>query len=289
MTRADATTYYRRLHLAEYLLVGLGYPLAQVFAQQAGLHSEGLDVTKDINVAIFFAKNKFAHNKYTLATNEEVGIIYRWKIESDSLLLSNLNEFNFYSCHNFIDSLELFKQFEKCESLEDCKASINEYRMAIGWGVDFSIDYVRDNRPFKILRFPFDAYINSRIVRQSACLLIPDQVLNKHWEKIYHKAPDGTTTDMSNSLLEDLSCSRNVSKYLFKHSQDDVSLIEHAQDEIFPPNDIACETVRSWYRTYNVNPRNPFQLVMEVPFLAKLFGHNIFSASLKDPSEMFIL
>jgi hypothetical protein len=98
ITRDDALRYARRLHVGDYMLQALGYPLSQIFSQQAGLHSEGLDVTKDLDVAIFFATHSWDGQRYRHVEQDGIGIIYRWPIHCWEITIDRLNGIDFYTC-----------------------------------------------------------------------------------------------------------------------------------------------------------------------------------------------
>src|SRR4051812_30652810 len=67
----DAAAYYAsvaeaqvKLFVIRHLRNALGYPLGEACFQQAGWRSEGLDVTSDVKVAMFFALHEWTGSGY---------------------------------------------------------------------------------------------------------------------------------------------------------------------------------------------------------------------------------
>lgn len=190
--------------MSVYMNNALGYPLTQALFQQAGYSSEGLDVTYDLHMALFFAlyefnaeKGKYERKK---AGNRQ-SVVYRWKQPEDSFSLQD----DYYKRAHFIPSLEIIKNFEVCQSREESVASLERYLNAIHWGsMEFDLP---DWRPFELIRLPEEARTKSRIAIQKGALLIPDIIpcsgmLETHRLWGY---PIKANTNMEYNLVQDLS------------------------------------------------------------------------------------
>lgn len=190
--------------MSVYMNNALGYPLTQTLFQQAGYSSEGLDVTYDLHIALFFAlyefnaeKGKYERKK---AGNRQ-SVIYRWKRPENSFSLQD----DYYKRAHFIPSLEIIRNFGVCRSREESLVSLERYLNAIRWGnLEFDLP---GRRPFELIRLPEEARTKSRIAIQKGALLIPDIIpcsgmLQTHALWGY---PIETNTDMEYNLVQDLS------------------------------------------------------------------------------------
>jgi hypothetical protein len=185
----------------------------------------------------------------------------------------------------YLDSIALLESMTLCENVRESIDSILEYQEAIGLGLGFDVDNIRGKRPFELLKVPRSALSTSRIVRQAAGLIIPDQVLNEYWssDAVGNRAPNSKTVQ-GVRLIEDLSCSRDVSVFRFSHSIDNKHLNTYTQDYLFPEDDISKDLSRWWYRAYYY--RNNFGThIIKDRITTLLFGDDPFL----DPEKEFLL
>lgn len=69
-----------------------GKGLGNILAQQYGLSTECLDVTRDVDIASFFATRKYpTYEHYSSEENTDIGVIYRYKYDKFSSDISGLN------------------------------------------------------------------------------------------------------------------------------------------------------------------------------------------------------
>ncbi len=190
--------------MSVYMNNALGYPLTQALFQQAGYSSEGLDVSYDLRIALFFALYEFdvQKGKYERKrAGKRPSVIYRWKKPEDSFSLQD----NYYKKAHLIPSLEIIKSFGVCKSREESIASLERYLNAIRWGsLEFDLP---DWRPFELIRLPEEARTKSRIAIQKGALLVPDIIpgsgmLQTHGLWGYSV---GVNTNMEYNLVQDLS------------------------------------------------------------------------------------
>src|SRR5262249_4452394 len=111
---------FHRRRLRNELLVRLfGYALGTTFAQQFGLSSEGLDATKSLAVACFFASHDSVD--FQRVPDSGVGVVYRFPSAQNDVAMQPLSKFNFYSLPSIVDVEDVFYRFEQAH-LEDSSA-----------------------------------------------------------------------------------------------------------------------------------------------------------------------
>ena len=237
--------YSKRFSVQDALIKLFGYPLAQILAQQAGLGSEGLDVTRNLKVAGFFATHQYdvAHDEYRLAT-EGIGVIYRWPIKPTSLCLQDLKVLDYYSCPPYLPSEQILATFGESENYPDAMISLLRFLMR-KTGARLEPPGVAEAHPFTELRLPSYALSTSRIYRQSAGLLIPDQILSQDWtsEMLRNRASDQAVGN-GRMCVEDLAISRGVEVWRFAHHSRNADCVSVKADAVFPRHDISCLMVR---------------------------------------------
>ncbi len=190
--------------MSVYMNNALGYPLTQALFQQAGYSSEGLDVTYDLHIALFFAlyefdaeKGKYKRKK----AGKRQSVVYRWKKPESSFSLQD----DYYKKAHFIPSLEIIQNFGVCRSREESIASLERYLNAIHWGsMEFDLP---DYRPFELIRLPEEARTKSRIARQKGALLIPDIIPSSRMMETHALwgYPIEVNSNMEYNLVQDLS------------------------------------------------------------------------------------
>lgn len=286
MSQNDFENLQVILHIRKYLRTALGYPLSQIFSQQAGMKSEGLDVTSDIDVAAFFATHDYTSNGYQLATDGN-GIIYRFEVQEAKLNFDAIRTWDFYSCPSYLPSAKIINLFHRCFHDTECLQSIEQYRRAIDWGLSFDLNKIRNSRPFELIHLPTAAFENSRIVNQSAGLIIPDQILSPHW-KIEAFQPSAEKMATRNEpAIEDLSEHNGVAKFRFKHGIENLEYIHGNANYYFPIHDIACEVVRNWFISFTKNPFGVIPLFFDAGSQL-LWDRFIRDEKHEDPGNLFI-
>lgn len=280
-------TFQIRLHLQKFLRTALGYPLAQMFTQQAGIPSEGLDVTSDIDVALFFATHEFTPKGYRPVASG-VGVVYRFEVAAPQLSWEAIRAWDFYSCPSYLPSCEILALFGRCDSIEECLLSIDEYKQAIGWGPDFDLAAIRDSRPFELIRLPRASFQTSRIVRQAASLIIPDQILSQFWMGQNYAPPLGKTQAITQPAIEDISRRVATTILRFEHGLQNLEGLKGDGGHYFPPEDMACHVVRDWFTSFFRNRYGVLPIFLDS-------GSNLLfdwwerDGMHRDPSELFIL
>lgn len=191
-----------RRMMSVYMNNALGYPLTQALLQQAGYSSEGLDVSYDLHIALFFALYQFKEGRYyRKKAGDQPSVIYRWKLPEKTFSLQD----NYYSKAHFIPSLEILGSFGLCKDNAESSVSLNQYLKAIGWG-SLQFDLPK-RRPFELIRIPEESLTKSRIALQKGALLVPDIIPGRGMlqTQVIWGYPIEVDTQMEYNLVQDLS------------------------------------------------------------------------------------
>lgn len=224
--------------MSVYMNNVLGYPLTQALLQQAGYASEGLDVSYDLRIALFFALYKLKDGRYyRKEAGGEPSVIYRWKLPKTSFSLQD----NYYSKANFIPSFEILSSFGVCKDAAESRASLNRYLQAIGWGsLYFDLP---ERRPFELIRIPEESLTRSRIALQKGALLIPDIIPGSKMLQTHKVWGNSTEVDkqLEYNLVQDLSDPLICDSFLIDCSNlkdDDFNILNGlpSPDEIYSKN-----------------------------------------------------
>lgn len=248
-----------KIFIKNHIRNALGFPLSEAFFQQVGLRSTGLDVTDNLDVALFFALYEWNGNTYVPKNNsDEYSVIYRWKIETPPWTLDTLNKFDFFSCPRLIPVKKVFKLFNRCSNMEESEASITRYKHKINWGVGrFDLESIRFKRPFNVIAFHEEAIVKSRINQQHASLLIPDEIEPEDFLKNYGVNSNAVVKEIrSGRFVEDLA--KHPTCEIFRFSNREISSFQHLKsispDVLFPKDDILFKTLRGWLGSFIRNP-----------------------------------
>lgn len=241
----EADQLRRHVLAAHELRHGLGYVLAQIFAQQAGLWSEGLDVTSSIDVAAFFATHDCVGGRY-VRVETGTGVIYRFTVQPRAMDIEALRRLDFYTCPTFLASEDIISLFAECDSLEDAIGWLTDYRSESMLRISKDRETARLNRPLEYIRFPRGSVPCSRIARQRAGLLMPDMVLSEFWSTTDVPAPRHKVAPRTQPWIEDLSQRTGTTKHYFSHLSEYEPGARLCREEVLPASDIICDLLRAW-------------------------------------------
>ncbi|UCH15349.1 MAG: FRG domain-containing protein, partial [Bacteroidales bacterium] len=233
--------------IINYLTQMFGYPFAHLLAQQCGLTSEGLDITKDPEVAAFFATFDFDSNHYI--ESDDIGIIYRFRIQNKLHGVEDFKRFDFYSCPAYLNP-NIFKLLKPCNSIEESLRSFKEYGGKYFMRFQNTSDPVR---PLEVLKLPLDNIEKSRLFQQNAGLLMPDMILSKFYANIEKAAPEGKAIKEGENAIEDIATRKGTEKFLFRHSKDSKKYFTTYKERILPNNDMFKTIVMSFLEYSIVN------------------------------------
>lgn len=238
--------------MMSYVRNGLGFCMSEALFQQAGWSSQGLDVSSDYRIALFFATHKFIDGKYYSDDNEDnVHILYKWDIPTQEWSLECLNHHDYYSLPFVFPTNEIMNLFDDCETIEEHLQSITEYRRAIGWNpYEFNLDAVHNNRPYKIIKSPKAWKIESRISKQKAALLFPDYIDIEVFRPYISDSAFINLMEGGGQMLEDLSKSKGCKSYLFKAKTSEIKIFTDDLPDIYPSTDISHFTLKGWMQSF---------------------------------------
>ncbi len=245
LSAAEAIQFRRRIDTSEELRHAFGYILAQILAQQAGLWSEGLDVTRNLDVAAFFATHDLVDGRYVPQT-KGTGVIYRFRVDVKEITRDLLQKLDFYSCPSFLPSYQIIHVLGECGSLDEAYGWLVDYRSELMLRISRDPAVARVNRPFDYIRFPRGSVSHSRIILQEAGLLLPDMILSKYWSSMEVPAPDGKALRRGQPCIEDLSARSGTTKYPFSQSAEGCAQFDIGTEQVFPADDIICQVLRLW-------------------------------------------
>jgi len=247
-----------KLFLIDQIRNALGYAITEAFAQQSGLRSEGLDVTRDVKVAFFFACFEWTGRGYKLKCKfNQPSVIYRWAIQNEHWSFADLNRYDFYSCPNLIPVQDILAYFRSHDPDVDSRASLYNYKSAIRWNLfDFDLDQIRGNRPYHLIKFRDADVANSRVERQRAGLLLPDTVQGIEFLQRHSVNSSQVANEIGCGMfVEDLSQNMTCEKFYFHADDIDneqwVSVIDPT--ELFPKNDFLFSVLRDWAKSFVQN------------------------------------
>lgn len=201
----------------------LGFLLGAALAQQYGFSSEGLDATKNIDVACFFATHS-SEDYYNKTQEEGTGIIYRFPYKQVYAAREGGFQYDFYSPHSLIDIGDIV------EHLTYDVADINSFFSA--FETFYSKKMMGGDADYNLLKLPKDSYWNSRIYRQKAVILLPDEIREED--------ESSELSIIGNRLpryqyIEDLSSREGVEKFYFRHSKNNDSALN--REYLWPRED----------------------------------------------------
>jgi hypothetical protein len=185
----------------------LGFLLGTALAQQFGFSSEGLDATKDLDVASFFATHS-SEDYYQKPLEDGIGIIYRFPYKQVYAARDGGFQYDFYSPYSLIDMDDIFEPLSYDGT--DIDSFFDTFKTF------FSKKMMGKDAGYDLLKLPKGSYQNSRIFRQKAVILLPDEIRE-----------DDESSELSiigNRLpryqyIEDLSVRDGVEKFYFRQSR----------------------------------------------------------------------
>ena len=260
-------------HIA--FLQPFGYMLGMTLAQQYGFASELLDFTSDLRVAAFFATHDyptyrlFAGRKIAEGIDSQVGVIYRLPSTEGNVRYTRLDEYNYYSCPNQLHLKDLCIRFEDrsspdiwqsyVESLdyEDFHQMATAVYPSLEWrqleqdmfrtarsemDLEESIDrflyhyfYSTGVRHFRFLDLPSSSFSRSRLGRQSAVMIVPDEL----------RIEDPSDKSATFQAIEDLKSREGFDSFYFKHSHAAPDLNDVNRENLWPKENDVFRTLIS--------------------------------------------
>lgn len=223
---------FHRRRLRKELLVRLfGYTLGTTFAQQFGLSSEGLDATKSLAVACFFASRDSVD--FQSVPDSGVGVIYRFPFAQNEVAMQPLSKFNFYSLPSIVDVEDVFYRFEQAQ-LEDSSA-MTCIRAYVKARLTYHVDST------DILLLPRGFLSSSRVKAQEAVIIMPDEIR----EDLTDRDPgiDGIRYPKFR-FIEDLKTRPGVTRFYFRHNGRGLEAAgSMTRERLWPRDDFLLKTL----------------------------------------------
>lgn len=218
----------QRLAVAEYTRHLFGFPLSQLLLQQYGINSEGLDVTRDLDVAATFASLPEG------TVSNDLGVIFRFRTATTEFTLDKMLSSDFYNCPWFLDARSILSVIKTCETWGEAFQSFTDYKAEYAFRclAGFS-----RKRPLDILKIPTETRTKSRIACQKAGLLFPDIILSDWYRTLRRKPPNDKSKKEGVNAVEDLRCREGAEIFYFQHNPDERISLNVNPKQLFPQQD----------------------------------------------------
>lgn len=245
------------------LLNPFGFLFGMTLAQQYGFSSELLDFTSDIRVAAFFATHEasdfiWEKSKEKISRmNQEVGVIYRLPSTKGQLAHHRLDEHDYYTCPGQIHLEDLCHRFED-KSSPDMNAewadslsplvqmalsngnlvipnplqeieSLLSRKITVTEAIEkyFKLYFNFYVRFFRLLDFPKGTFASSRLGRQKAVVIVPDELR----KTVYLRDAEDYA---SMQAIEDISAREGFDRFYFRHSDTCPEINEINREYLWP-------------------------------------------------------
>jgi hypothetical protein len=204
-----------RMTIRQRLLNTFGYAFGSALAQHFGLQSEHLDVTTDLNVAAFFATHVGPRYE-TVGLRDQLedgGVIFR--VPRLPLPQGDvLNDWDYFGAPGTMVYADVVHPFEQHVSIADSLDSLRVY---------YELRRTTGERNSRLLKLPHDCLTDSRMGRQAAAAVIPDEIhvatrgiFVPH--PIFGSVRLADATPLTLQSIEDLRTREGVRIYYFRHS-----------------------------------------------------------------------
>jgi hypothetical protein len=244
-----------------------GYALGMTLAQQYGFSSELLDFTSRPDVALFFATHcdptyTFVPGAAIKARYEsDTGIIYRLPSNEGAIKYERLDHFNYYSCPAQVHLSDLCLRFEDKSSPEMMDQLVDEIgvegqqflanaAIPIPQFSEFSLTTVERAsrqklsaigqylhlyyhgggiRYYRLLDTPAGSFETSRLGRQAAVAVLPDELREEE------PGPDGRNASFQ--AVEDVSERPGCERFYFRHTEHSSETVSLTREFLWPERD----------------------------------------------------
>lgn len=223
--------FHRRTFRNDILVRLFGYTLGTTFAQQFGLSSEGLDATKSLAVACFFASRDSVD--FQRVPKKGLGVLYRFPFPPNDVATRPLAELNFYNLPSIIDVEDVFYRFEQ-EQIEQPDA------------MSCMIAYVKSRLAYHAgstdtLILPRGFLASSRIAAQRAVIIMPDEIRADLEDR--EPGVDGIRFPKFR-FVEDLKTRQGLTRFYFRHTGHGVEGDRAiSREQLWPREDYLLKTL----------------------------------------------
>lgn len=223
--------FHRRQYRMDRLIDLFDYTLGTTIAQQYGLSSEGLDATKSLDVALFFATRESGDFR-TIKSNG-IGVVYRFPFPLNDVASSPLSKYNYYTLPSIVDVRDVIYRFET--------ANLNRAESRRCLDTYIGAHYIDGLRNPNLLFLPKGFYESTRVSRQDAVIVFPDEIREDHTDR---EPGIGGIVFPKYRYIEDLAARDGVEKFYFSHSGNlPEGITSITRDTLWPREDALLETV----------------------------------------------
>jgi hypothetical protein len=223
--------FHKRRFRNELLVRLFGYTLGTTFAQQFGLSSEGLDATKSLEVACFFASRDSVD--FQRVADSGVGVLYRFPFPPNDVAMQPLSNLSFYSLPSIVDVEDVFYRFEQAQLEQaDAMPCVRAY-------VKARLTYHADSTD--TLMLPREFLSSSRVKAQESVIIMPDEVR----EDLTDREPgiDGIRYPKFR-FIEDLKTRPGLTRFYFRHNGRGVEIAgPMTRERLWPRDDFLPKTL----------------------------------------------
>ena len=212
--------FHRHTFLTDVMVSACGYLIGSLISQHYGFYSGLLDATTSADVAAFFATHAAPEYELFCGTStDRLGVIYRFPNLAPNLTPSVAFETDYYRAPGTVGTHSLLTALEADVSIE---GSLRTLRQCFQMRTCPEVA----QRRYDLLKFPRGAISRSRIGRQKAVVVIPDEIRTSVPTYTSHPAT-GMPIITSNSTwecqqsIEDLHYRSKVQCFYFQHSRID--------------------------------------------------------------------
>jgi len=210
--------YYRNIFCNQIIINTMGYLIGSLISQHYGFYSGLMDATTSIKIAAFFATHSPPNYDFTSCSlPNKFGVIYKIPNLSPNIGIEDIHKINYYNAPGTLITHDILKLLEDDISYEDSFKS-------------FRICFENRTRPdgerrYDLLKFPKGTISLSRIGRQKAAVIIPDEIQKYVRTPFLLDSPFGTpalspySRKLAQQSIEDINYREGVKCYFFNHSE----------------------------------------------------------------------
>lgn len=223
--KAIIDRYHRRVIRMFFFYFNFGYLMGTILAQQYGLHSECLDATTDLDVAVFFATHNHVDD-YAAPSRNGVGIIYRLPYPDEAAAQSRRSNTDFYSLPPLIDAAIALRE------RADPDMTLPGMHEAF-WRHSNSVFHEDEANAAK-WRLPRAAMEMTRVWRQKAVVILPDELRKELPDK---KPGVAGIAVPAFQYVEDIGRRNGIERFYFRHTGSLPSAFRLGREYLWPRED----------------------------------------------------
>lgn len=221
--------YHRHRFCTDILLNSFGYLLGSLISQHYGFSSGFLDMTTSIDIAAFFATHAAPDYAFVGASRpSDLGVVYRIPNLTSDVSTAQICNLRYESAPGTLVTWDILRQLEDNVSAAQALESIRRcFEIRTRLSESFFGFSLTNLRRYDLLKLPKGTISSSRIGRQMAGVVIPDEI-HKAVRVDYRGHPltgqiviDGKSTVLCQQSIEDIHYREGCRCFYFRHSDVD--------------------------------------------------------------------